>query len=151
KYIDASANASEEDVLERGKDVIPVYKCPGDRSYTINTLCNQAEFAVEDDRASYDAYGTSFTLNSRWLQGYSKSKCGVSSVLGGGDGATKQAYGTIASASVGGGASQFIQWSELGFYSATQNACEKLEWSEAAPQRMGWHRKFSFWSVAFAD
>jgi prepilin-type N-terminal cleavage/methylation domain-containing protein len=156
KYVDESASCYEGDGADRGKDMINSYKCPSDRSYLLASLGSAAEvFSGENDKPAHEAYGSSYGLNSRWMQGYTNEA---------GDGGeksaavcfrntseTNKAYGKIAASTVGGGASRFIQWGELGFYSACQNAAEKLEWSEAAPQRPGWHRKFSRWSVVFAD
>ena len=52
---------------------------------------------------------------------------------------------------LGDGAARFIQWMELGFYAATHSANLNESNSQAAPQRLGWHKKWSQWSGGFAD
>ena len=53
----------------------------------------------------------------------------------------------------GGEASEFIVWVEQGFYSSTYMAGPTTAGigSGPAPLRYGWHRKFSTFSVGFAD
>jgi len=51
---------------------------------------------------------------------------------------------------VGGEASQFILWGEQAFYTAAYRATPTLP-NMALPQREGWHRHFSYWSMSFAD
>ena len=154
KYMDPTATCDPLDANDRGRDYIKAYICPSDRSYELNTLGGAAvTTGTENDRPAWDAYGSSYGLNSRWLQGWTGSMAVASergSPLGNNTDRLK-AFGDIARASVGDGAARFIQWVEVGFYSATQNAAEKVEWSQAAPQRVGWHRRFSFFSVGFAD
>ncbi|MBI5764683.1 MAG: prepilin-type N-terminal cleavage/methylation domain-containing protein [Planctomycetes bacterium] len=148
KYLEPTAHCDPQDENDRGKDVIKLFVCPGDRYNTVSTIGSTPSFAEEDDRPAYDALGSSYGLNTRWLQGYYGSN--FSSAL---NNATEfsAAKARIARGTVGGAASRFIQWDEIGFYSAAQNAAEKVEWSGARPQRNGWHRKFSFWSVGFGD
>ena len=52
---------------------------------------------------------------------------------------------------IGGKASRFATWVEQGFYSATYMARETLAASTANPQKNGWHREFSKWTIGFAD
>ncbi|MBN2563559.1 MAG: hypothetical protein JXQ75_21785, partial [Phycisphaerae bacterium] len=49
--------------------------------------------------------------------------------------------------------SELIMWCEQGFYSATYRAGPTTDGigGGAEPQRGGWHRKWSSWSVGFAD
>jgi len=148
KYLEPTAHCDPIDPDDRGKDVIKLFVCPGDRYNTVSTIGSTPEFTEEDDRPAYDALGSSYGLNTRWLQGYYGAN--FSGAL---NSATEfaAAKARIARGTVGGAASRFIQWDEIGFYSAVQNAAEKIEWGSAKPQRTGWHRKFSFWSVGFGD
>jgi prepilin-type N-terminal cleavage/methylation domain-containing protein len=162
KYIDPAASAAPESCTDYS-DTIKVYQCPGDRSNKVNLLTDPpalANEAVENTIPSHAALGSSFTLNSRWImQGYAVEGTPVTFPQTGFDTGWyfagfnnyKQANQRIARATIGGGAAQFIQWDEVGMYSATQRAAEKPEWSGAGVQRMGWHRKFSQWSAGFAD
>jgi prepilin-type N-terminal cleavage/methylation domain-containing protein len=149
KYVDESAYCYESDGRDRGRDVIALYRCPSDRYNRTNFIGGDGLLTVEEDKASYDANGNSYTLNTRWLQGYAQQRDFSAEIFS--PQRNAKAAGTIARTTVGGAASRFIQWMEVGFYSAAQNACEKIEWSAAAPQRQGWHRKFSCWSACFAD
>jgi prepilin-type N-terminal cleavage/methylation domain-containing protein len=148
KYLDPTAHCDEADEYDRGKDIIKLFICPGDRSNQTNTIGDPAIYVVENDRPSYDANGSSYTLNTRWLQGFYGMNFGP---YLGSPPDVANAFGRIARATVGDGAARFIQWVEQGFYAATQNSAEKIEWGTPQPQRFGWHRKFSFWSVGFAD
>jgi prepilin-type N-terminal cleavage/methylation domain-containing protein len=148
KYVDPTAQCEPSDGSDRGKDIIPMYRCPADRYNRTNLIGGEGFFTEEEDRTAYDANGSSLTLNTRWLQGYYGRD--FTDILYGVQ-THRAAFARIAQKIVGGPSAQFIQWVEQGFYSATQNACEKVEWSEAAPQRNGWHRRFSAWSVCFAD
>lgn len=148
KYVDPAAHCDQIDPNDRGKDVIKLYICPGDRFNTTNFIGGQALFVEEETRPAYENNGSSYTLNTRWLQGYYGINFTGQIYNPAGQ---REAYGRIARSTVGGAASRFIQWDELGMYSSTQNAAEKPEWSGAQPQRVGWHRKFSTWSAGFAD
>ncbi|HUN80951.1 MAG TPA: prepilin-type N-terminal cleavage/methylation domain-containing protein [Phycisphaerae bacterium] len=151
KYIDPTANCREDDCTDRGRDIIKLYQCPSDRSNLVGLLSGPpppVDQATENGKPAHQAQGSSYTLNSRWLQGlYGFDVTGWF-----GSGTTwHEGSQRIARATVGGGAARFIQWEEIGMYSATQAAAEKVEWGNAQPQRMGWHRKFSSWSACFAD
>lgn len=170
KYVDPTAAADPFNFRERGKDVIPTFICPSDRT-SETTLIGEPVSAPASDRekrASWEANGSSYTLNTRWMQGYA------------GFDFTKEIHdperyaelsSAIARRMVGGDASSFILWAEQGFYNATYNA-KPLGVSgddpdhpgdppesgdaigdlpPALPQVEGWHRKFSVWTVGFAD
>jgi prepilin-type N-terminal cleavage/methylation domain-containing protein len=148
KYVDPNAHCDPADAHDRGRDVIKLYVCPGDRFHSTNTIGNPALYFEEESHPAHEANGSSYTLNTRWLQGF--YGIDFTSIIYNPDD-QKAAFARIARGTIGGAASRFVQWTELGMYSATQNAAEKLEWSFARPQRVGWHRKFSNWSAAFAD
>lgn len=149
KYLEPTAVCDPTDELDRGRDVIKLYVCPGDRSNQVSAIQDGPQFLPEeDDRPAHEAYGSSYGLNTRWLQGYEGSNFGGQL---NGVATSKELFQRIARATVGGAGSRFIQWLEIGMYSAAHTAAERLEWSQAKPQRVGWHRKFSFWSAAFAD
>ena len=102
-------------------------------------------------RASWEANGSSYTLNTRWLQGYVGQDFS-SAIQDRGQNAELSAR--LGKHLNGGTASRFIMWVEQGFYSATYNAAPTSDYMDippATPQRQGWHRKFSSWSVGFAD
>ncbi|HUN81209.1 MAG TPA: prepilin-type N-terminal cleavage/methylation domain-containing protein [Phycisphaerae bacterium] len=150
RYIEPTAHCREDDGNDRGRDIIKIYQCPGDRSWSVRRIGGESETigTQENSIPAHAANGSSFTLNSRWMQGYYGFD--FNGALN-----TRRSYeealSRIARGTVGGAASRFVQWCELGMYSATHNAAEKPEWGSAAPQRVGWHRKFSTWSVCFAD
>ncbi|MFQ5502070.1 MAG: type II secretion system protein [Phycisphaerae bacterium] len=136
-----AAPAAEGDV------VVDLYKCPSDRSFRTSIIGTPNSGVYEEERSSWEANGSSYTLNTRFMQGYV-----------GGDGnfspLTPQSvhdFATrIAGHLTGGEAARFIMWAEQGFYSATYRATLHLP-NGAGPQRPGWHRKFSTWSLGFAD
>lgn len=152
KYIDRTAMASPFNFSDRGRDVIKSFICPGDRSNTTSIIGGPAQFNEEEMRSSWEANGSSFSLNTRWLQGYA----GYDFATAIHDPVRYAALSSkIARHLVGGNASQFILWTEQGFYGATYNASPEAFEDDplppSLPQRNGWHRKFSSWSVAFAD
>lgn len=137
KYVDASAVGDN--------DVIELYKCPSDRTNSTPTIGAAAINVTEERVSSWARNGSSFTLNTRFMQGYEANN-------GGNFDLTKQdKYALkIASHMVGGDAARFIIWEEQGFYSATYRAMPTLP-NGAPPLRSGWHRRFSTWSLGFAD
>jgi len=132
--------------VAQGRDVIDIYKCPGDRTYTTAVIGTGGPPAPDDEGLSaWQAMGTSYVLNTRYMQGYTWPG-GNFSVL---DSAT---YGRrINPHLVGGKASRFIMWLDQGFYSLAYRAGPTLAESQAAPQKIGWHRQFSKHSAAFYD
>jgi len=137
KYVDPGA---------QGKVILDLYKCPSDRTFKTSVISNTPVPPIEDDRMSaWEANGSSYNLNTRFMQGYTWSP-GNFSVL------NAATYGRrIAKHLVGGKASRFIMWVEHGFYSATYRAGPTLSQSLAVPQRRGWHKQFSKHSVGFYD
>mgnify|MGYP001581392461 FL=1 len=148
KYLEPTADCNPDDPDDRGKDVIKLFICPGDRSNQVSYIGGTPTFVEEDDRPAHEALGSSYGLNSRWMQGYEGSD--FSGALRN-PAKNKEMSEKISRATIGGAGSRFIQWLEIGMYSAAHNAAEKVEWSSAKPQRVGWHRKFSYWSAGFAD
>jgi prepilin-type N-terminal cleavage/methylation domain-containing protein len=137
----------------RGDDIIDVYKCSADRSNSTSIISEDITNVEEEGRSSWEANGSSYTLNTRWAQGYANANGGNFTL-------EDYLYGMpedripfaqrLAPHLVGDGASRFIMWVEQGFYSATYRASPDLP-NGAAPKRRGWHRKFSNWCVGFAD
>ena len=136
KYVDATATGEG--------DVIPLYKCPADRSYTTTIIGEPVSGSFSEPLASWQANGSSYTLNTRFMQGYAGGSGDFSL-----DNLDEYAV-RIARHMIGGDASRFAIWVEQGFYSATYRATPKRP-NLAGPQRFGWHRKFSSWTLAFVD
>ena len=151
KYIDRTAQAPAFDFNQRGFDVIKTFICQGDRSNSTAIIGEPGEWVEEEMRSSWQANGSSYTLNTRWLQGYV------------GQDFSSAIHDRVQNAELsarlgkhlnGGTASRFVMWVEQGFYSATYNAAPYSGYKDlppALPQRQGWHRKFSSWSMGFAD
>ena len=59
--------------------------------------------------------------------------------------------GKIAKEMFGGNAAKFVTWIEQGAYASFYRAGPTLQESQSAPQRRGWHRKFSWWCSGFGD
>lgn len=136
KFVDPSA---------RGEDaIIDVYKCPSDNSYTTSLIGANTTGDSAEPRKSWEANGSSYSLNTRFMQGYAGGS-GNFTLLNL-DGYAQR----IAEHMTGGDAARFILWVEQGFYSATYRASPVLP-NGAGPQRVGWHCNFSRWSLGFAD
>jgi hypothetical protein len=158
KFVDASAQASTWDdadnfLKDLGVDRIKLYIDPSDKTATTHGLGQPASIVgPEEIVSSHERNGSSFTLNTRWLQGYSGAANPFNAYYGSWS-TIKAANSRIARLLVGGKAASFAMWVEQGFYSATQNADAMHPSSIGAtsPQRWGWHRKFSSWSIGFAD
>lgn len=128
----------------RGGDKIPLYVCPGDRSFRTSVIGTPAAGEFEEYLTSWEANGNSYSLNTRFMQGYAG---------GSGDFSLENLdrYAErIARHMIGGEASRFVMWMEQGFYSATYRAAPEVSIG-AGPRRPGWHRRFSRWSMGFAD
>ena len=132
--------------IAQGRDIIDVYKCPGDRTYTTAVIgTGLPPVPDEEGLAAWQAMGTSYVLNTRFMQGYTWPG-GNFSVL------NAALYGRRINPSlVGGQASRFIMWLDQGFYSLAYRAGPTLAESQAAPQKRGWHRQFSKHSAGFYD
>jgi prepilin-type N-terminal cleavage/methylation domain-containing protein len=158
RYIDPTAQAStytdENYLQDRGADQIKTFICPGDRSHTTGPIGAPATYEPEESVSSHQGNGSSFSLNTRFYQGYWGANFNF--LVQSGWRATLAATNAkIARNMVGGGAARFAMWVEQGFYAATQNAGPTIhrpaEGGITAPQRFGWHRRWSSWTVGFAD
>ncbi len=129
---------------------IDLYKCPSDSSSYTPTIGQAASFGSPLDDGidlwpAWVAYGSSFTLNTRFMLGYNFPSFNFDL-----DDADDYAVRIVPHMS-GGKASRFIMWTEQGFYSRTHQSAQTLNQSLAAPQRRGWHGQFSRWTVGYAD
>ncbi|HWL94086.1 MAG TPA: prepilin-type N-terminal cleavage/methylation domain-containing protein [Phycisphaerae bacterium] len=152
KFVDATAQDNA---------IIDVYKCPADRSNKTGIIGQGAEGVAEEPVSSWQANGSSYTLNTRFFQGYAGSS-NFTGILIPGPPTPKYPNGTpnevyekqnrwIARKLSGGSASRFIMWVEQGFYSATYGAGLPNNGPSNTPRRPGWHRSFSKWNLGFAD
>lgn len=137
--------------LERGAaddDIIKTFICGGDRSFRTSVIGTPPSGAAEEETEAHVVNGSSYTLNTRFMQGYAGNNGSP------GDFTTvdhDEYMGRIARKLVGGNASTFALWVEHGMYSASLDAGYDLARSQAAGRRSGYHRKFSSWSIGFAD
>jgi hypothetical protein len=133
----------------RGIARIPLYVDPADRSYSTSIIGSTWNGDPEESRTSWEANGSSYSLNTRFMQGYNVPSGTYPTTLGWKD----ECYERIAKHMSGGEASEFIMWVEQGFYSSTYMAGPTTAGigSGPAPLRYGWHRKFSTFSAGFAD
>ncbi len=129
-----------------GTNQIDLYKCPSDRAYAQTVIGNQAPpFDDEQGVTAWEAIGTSYVLNSRFMQGYTWPP-------GNWNVPDTPAYGRrIAPHLVGGKAARFVFWMEQRFHTLTYRAGPTLSESQAVPQGRGWHRQFSKHAGAFFD
>jgi len=126
---------------------IDVFRCPSDRTYSTAVIGQSGQFIEDQEHASWEANGSSYTLNTRFMQGYTWLSASGNFTV-----AQTPMWGKkMMPHLLGGKSSRFIFWVEHGFYSATYRAARTLAESNALPQRQGWHKEFSKWSVAFAD
>lgn len=132
--------------LAQGKDILEVYKCPADRTYTTAVIGTGVPSNPDEEKlAAWQAMGTSYVLNTRFMQGYTQPG-GNFSLL------NAAAYGRrLDPHLVGGKAARFIFWMDQGMYALAYRSAETLAQSQAAPQKRGWHRQFSKHSAAFFD
>jgi prepilin-type N-terminal cleavage/methylation domain-containing protein len=139
------------DPTARGKQMIEVYVDPGDRSHSTAIIGQSPDSPPEEPYSSWQKNGSSYTLNTRWAQGYawpSGNFHGANFAPG-----PNSYQDRIAPYLVGGWASQFIIWVEQGFYSATYRAGPTTAGIGGGNlgQHAGWHRKWSAYCVGFAD
>ena len=136
--------------MARGQTILDIYKCPSDRGHYRSTVgsSSSSNYVDEDVLTAWEQIGTSYVLNTHFMQGYVWSTPGS----GGFDIADTGQYAQkIATQLVGGKASRFIMWLEDRFYGLTYGARPTLALSNAPQQRLGWHRQFSKHSAAFYD
>ncbi len=138
--------------LQGDADANSPFRCPSDRTHKTAIISDPPVFTETDTRSSYEANGNSYTLNTRWAQGYSWFTGGDFTVTQLFSETTKESFARrITRHMLGGSASRFVLIPEQGFYSATYRAGPTVGSSLALPQRFGWHREFSKWSLGFAD
>lgn len=128
---------------------IEVFKCPSDSSSAAPLIGDPdpPPMDIKDvvERPSWIANGSSYSLNTRFMQGYNQPS-GDFNVMD----AAK--YGEwISPHLIGGKASRFVLWVEQGFYARTYRSARDLNVSLASPRARGWHGEYSKWSAAFAD
>jgi len=146
----AAPTAAENDQLN-------LYVCPADRTWDTAVIGGAVPLVPEEQEyASWELNGSSYTLNTRFMQGYTwppgdyafagppEGEEGVFQPL---DDFTRRIIGGLS----GGQSARFVLWAEQGCYSAFYRAGPDLDSSQAAPQRIGWHHRFSKWTAAFAD
>ena len=142
------------DPTAQGDATIGLYVCPGDRTNSTAIIGEAAVPPEEDEpQSSWEANGSSYTLNTRWAQGYAPTS-GDFPFPASFDARRGIPYARrIAKHMVGGEAAELIMWVEQGFYSSTQNAGPTTDGIGPGPmtQRRGWHRKFSTYVVGFVD
>jgi prepilin-type N-terminal cleavage/methylation domain-containing protein len=144
RYIDPSV---------QGYGQIDVYKCLSDRTQQ-TAIIGQTDpnVAEEESRNAWRTHGSSYTLNTRFMQGYSYVDSGTYTFNFDVGGVVHDAYSRrITPHMIGGKASRFIMWDEQGFHAQTYQAGPTLATSLAFPQKRGWHREFSKWSFGMVD
>lgn len=144
KYLSSSISESDSN---------SPFRCPSDRTHKTAIIGDAPVFTEMDTRSSYEANGNSYTLNTRWAQGYgwfTGTDFTAAEIFN--STATREAYvRRLSRHIIGGGAARFVLVPEQGFYSATYRAGPTINNSLALPQRNGWHKEFSKWSMGFAD
>ena len=139
------------DDTARDDDPVEVFSCPGDRSFRTGIIGQPPQGAASEESESFKTNGSSFTLNTRFMQGYAGNNGSPGNFQMDGFATHDDYMGRIARKMIGGDSSVFALWVEQGMYSAAQNAGFDLARSTASGRRSGYHRKFSYWSIGFAD
>lgn len=144
KYVERTA---------RGDDVINTYICPEDKTNATPIIGDPALNASGDTISSWEANGTSYAVNTRFMGGYWANNGAWGNFTFGATGTPHDQYmKRIAKHMTGGEASEFIIWLEQGMYSASYGCALSLNLYSANNARTpGWHCKFSTWSMSFAD
>lgn len=147
KYVDPNVQDVPGPAVGRVK--MDLYICPGDRTWDTAIIGTGGPVVPEEQSVScWEGNGSSFTLNTRFMQGYAWPGGNFSPLT-----VAKQYKfnKTLIRKLVGDGAARFIVWLEQGAYSAFYKAGPNVQTSQSGPQRKGWHRKFSWWMAAHAD
>lgn len=144
KFVDPSA---------RGDGTIGTYICPDDKTYQTSIIGTGATNASNDTVSSWEANGSSYSLNTRFMGAYPTNNGAWGNFTLGTTGATHDQYmKRISRHMTGGEASEFIVWMEQGMYSASYGCAMSLQQTSSNPQlHKGWHTRFSTWSMGFAD
>jgi len=130
----------------QGDVVIDMYKCPSDKSSKLPIIGSTPTVQPsEESLSAWQTRGTSYYLNTRFMQGYNWPGGNFSTV----NAATMGKR--IAPHLIGGKGSRFTMWLEGTAYAAFYRAGPTLSQSQASPQKTGWHRTFSKYSAGFYD
>ena len=133
--------------LAQGRDILDVYKCPGDRTYTTSVIGTPTTNPPDEEGLSaWQVMGSSYVLNTRFMLGYQYPAAPTSFLP------VWPVYGKqLAPHLTGGKAARFIMWLDQGMYALAYRSAPTLAESQAVPQKRGWHRQFSKHSVAYYD
>lgn len=130
----------------QGDTEIDMYKCPSDKTSKLPIIGTSPTAQPDEEQySSIQTRGTSYYLNTRFMQGYTWPGGNFAS-------ADTDIYAKrIAPHLIGGKGSRFMLWLEGAAYSSFYRAGPTLAESQAAPQRRGWHRGFSKYAAGFYD
>lgn len=130
-----------------------IFHCPSDKTKETPIIGQPLVPIPQEQFGSYHTNGNSYSLNTRFAQGYNW--------FGGGGFSSNEIFNPayanppyalrIARYMTGGDASRFVLVPEQGFYAKTYRAGPSVLSSLAGPQGYGWHQQFSKWSLGFAD
>jgi len=129
-----------------GRTMVKSYFCPSDKSNTTPMIGSQTEPVTEDRWGSFEVNGSSYPINWYWNEAYGGNDYG--------DIGTYDLIGArMLSKKVGGAASRFIIFMENTMNSYMMDARPRASSEQSPLERlgMGWHRKFSKYSMAFLD
>jgi len=132
-------------------EILDIYKCPSDKSYDTSIIGGEDPVVPDEQQtSSWKSNGSSYTLNTRFLQGYfwpggifapvteEKQRRWTETIR-------RHAYNGQ------GDAARFVEWMEQLCYARMYQAGPSLADTLAHPMRRGWHRRFSKFSFGFAD
>jgi len=141
------------DPTAQGRTQIDLYKDPSDRSYKTSVIGTPGISDEDDPVVSWQINGSSYQPNTRWILGYQYPNISFPNFDPPNDAIWKSYQSRITNAFQGGKAAKFALWVEQGFYRATYAASTSLNDpnNQAPPQRHGWHKEFSKYSVGYAD
>jgi prepilin-type N-terminal cleavage/methylation domain-containing protein len=147
----------------QGRNLVKAYICPSDKSNTTPLVGSETEPVTEDAYSSWQVNGNSYPINWYWMEappmngaGYWCSGCTVP----GSEPPRPDAVQTMSmwgskmlSKKVGGAAARFIIFMENTMNSYTMDARPHgwPEESELQKLGVGWHKKFSKYSMAMLD
>lgn len=130
----------------QGDVEIDMYKCPSDKSNSMPLINSPATPQPDEEQySSIQTRGTSYFLNTRFMQGYTWPGGNFASAD------TEEYARRIAPHLIGGKGARFTMWLEGTAYSSFYRAGPTLAESQAAPLRRGWHRGFSKYAAGFYD
>jgi len=138
-----------------GRASIDVYRCQSDPEFAKLFECSY-DPTTAFPQSSYEQLGNSYTLNTRFYNGYSFEETGQYGFFLDPPGNLPQNINyryprRLTPHLLGGKASRFVLWPEQGFYTATNFSLPSVENPLAPPLSIGWHREFSRWTAARAD